>query len=51
MAKTSRANMIAPFSKAVFELNKVPSGKNTTVQWDILNDYGSDSLGSSPLQH
>lgn len=51
MAKTSRANMIAPFSKAVFELNKVPSGKDTTVQWDILNDYGSDSLGSSPLQY
>ena len=40
--------MIPPFSQHLFEAKGIKPG--STVKWSVVNDYGGDETGESPLQ-
>lgn len=47
-AEVSNPDMIAPFSTSSFRLTKSAKG-NEKVQWNIINDFGGNQFGLSPL--
>lgn len=46
--KASNADMVAPFSSAVFDLTSAVNGGE--VKWSVVNDYGGETKGSSQLK-